>query len=92
MFCHYAEGSAKASELVLVDPVSSADWQTNFAAVCAMAVEYNEGVSQLLLKPSYQTDHGGGVRAAPGSDEYAALEVFVAQAEAMAGCRCDSCP
>ncbi len=91
LFCHYADGPAKASELVLVEPASSGDWQSNFAAVCAVALTYDDGVSRLLLKPSYQTDHGGGLRAAPGSEEYAMLEAFVARAEAMAGCRCDAC-
>ena len=87
-FCHYAEGSAGASRFALVTPANASDWEANFAVTCAMARLDNGGTSQLLLKPTYKTDHGGGLRVAPGSDEYATLETFVAQAETLEGCRC----
>lgn len=87
-FCHYAEGPAGASRYVLVTPADAGDWEVNFAGTCAMALLDNGGASQLLLKPTYKTDHGGGLRVAPGSDEYAILEAFVNRAEDLEGCLC----
>jgi len=91
LFCHYAAGPAKASEFVLLDAESLEAREANFATVCAIARTDNEGSSQLLLKPSYQTDHGGGLRVAADSEDFASLEAFVVRAEALDGCRCDAC-
>lgn len=75
--CHSAGSLAGDTRLVL-DPT---DMAASFETAWAVASTVEHGMSLLVAKPSGQhpDGHGGGLRAAVGSAEHAAIAAFAAQ-------------
>lgn len=84
--CHNAQGAAKDSNFVLQSSAQTGFLDANFETTREIAQLEIDGTSILLLKPSAQIDHGGGLRIAPDSPEYKALEGLIAQFDAPIVC------
>lgn len=84
--CHNAQGIASTSELVLQSPNQPGFIDANLGIVANVAQFERNGSSILLLKPSAQIDHGGGLVIEEGSEQYAALAELVKQLRAPVVC------
>lgn len=77
--CHNAQGIASTSELVLQSTNQPGFLDANLAIVSELAQFERNGTSILLLKPSGEIEHGGGLVIATDSAEYKALAELVRQ-------------
>ena len=68
--CHFVGGDAQHTKFILQSPAASPDYlERNLAVFTEMAkLEFN-GVPWIILKPSGDMEHKGGIRWAPESDE-----------------------
>jgi hypothetical protein len=80
--CHTAQGQARASRLVLEGPLTPGFTDQNLATVADVASYTIRGISTILLKPTAQVEHGGGLQIQPGSEEYRALSELVSRLQA----------
>ena len=75
--CHNAQGTARDSDFVL-QPSSVPDYlRINLEIVQRVARMEIGGTSVLLLKPSAQVEHEGGVQIGVGDEKYRALQELV---------------
>lgn len=77
--CHTPQGVARDSALVFRPPAVANYLEQNRELFADVARTQRDGVSIVLLKPSFQIDHEGGEIAPVGSEDYALLEEFVAR-------------
>lgn len=84
--CHNRNGAAKASYMVLEGNDYPGYLDANYNTIANVARLEIEGTSLLLLKPSMEIEHGGGVQAAKGSDDYTLLEELVEKFAAPVHC------
>ncbi len=77
--CHTADGAAKNSRMVLHKPDEADFLGKNFAIMSALASEQQDGVANLLSRPSgrHPQGHGGGTILDVNSADYRAMENFV---------------
>jgi hypothetical protein len=75
--CHNPEGQAKHTDLVLRAVDVPGYFDANLAALADVARLEIDGTSLLLLKPTGQVEHGGGVQLPVDDDRYRALEELV---------------
>lgn len=75
--CHTPYGAAKDSRLVLAPSTEPGFADKNLAVLSDVASYTIRDVSELLLKPTAEKEHGGGQQIAPGSAEYDALAGLV---------------
>jgi hypothetical protein len=80
--CHTPQGEARASRLVLEGPLTPGFVDQNLATVTDVASYSIRGLSTLLLKPTAQVEHGGGLQIQPGSEEYNAISELVSRLNA----------
>ncbi|WP_373046856.1 DUF1588 domain-containing protein [Vulgatibacter sp.] len=84
--CHNAQGTARDSDLVL-QPSTVPDYlRINLETVKNIARVEVGGTSVLLLKPSAQIEHGGGVQIQTGDEKYEALEELVSRFRTPVDC------
>lgn len=79
MSCHNPQGAARDSMLVLLSPSETNYLSQNMETLREVAAYERDGTSILLLKPTGQVDHGGGVRFEAGSDQAAAFDGLIAR-------------
>ncbi|MFN3200864.1 MAG: hypothetical protein ACE366_20865 [Bradymonadia bacterium] len=72
--CHNPQGAARNSMMVLLSPSEANYLSENMNTLREVAAYERDGTSILLLKPTGQVDHGGGVRIDAEGAQYAALE------------------
>ena len=80
--CHQTEGPAKASRFILVGSDDADYLRKNFMAAGAVAQAQLDGTPLILLRASGQhpEGHPGGALVRPGTQAYADLEQFAADA------------
>jgi hypothetical protein len=80
--CHQREGAAKDSRFILVAGSDPEHLRKNWLAAGAVAQAQLEGVPLILLRASgrHPEGHPGGALILPGTDAYAALTRFAADA------------
>ncbi len=71
--CHTATGLARHSKLILATPAESNALERNFQTLRDFSAYQYEGTPLLLLKPTNQLPHGGGLQLAPDGDELKAI-------------------
>lgn len=86
--CHTAEGQARYTRFLLARGDSPEAIAQNFAAFSDIARIRLQGTSVLLLKPTGQVAHGGGMQVAPGTPEFEVLAGWVRRVESCAA-RCE---
>ncbi|TPV93806.1 MAG: DUF1588 domain-containing protein [Myxococcales bacterium FL481] len=85
--CHTKSGAAKESNFVLVSPEENSDYlNVNYATFAKMAKLEYDGTSVLLLKPTGNEEHGGGVRFDEGSEPYNAFVRMIEQVDSPVEC------
>lgn len=84
--CHNPGGQAKASDLVLQGPDYPGFVEANYQTVANISRLEIDGTSLLLLKPSAQTDHGGGQQIDVDGPEYELLAEMVQRFDAPIHC------
>ncbi len=84
--CHNSSGAAKASDLVLQGTDYPGYLDANRQTVENLARLEIDDTSLLLLKPSAQVEHGGGLQIEVDSEEYASLAEFVERSKAPVHC------
>lgn len=75
--CHHASGQASHTDLILEPASAAGSLLVNFERVKSIAELERDGVSVLLLKPSGQISHDGGVVINHPSPEYEALAEMI---------------
>ncbi|MBU1433224.1 DUF1588 domain-containing protein [Myxococcota bacterium] len=75
--CHRAGGQAASTDFVLASSAEASALTTNFERVKAIAALERDGVSVLLLKPSGQISHEGGMVIDQPSAEHDALSEMI---------------
>ncbi|AKU92006.1 DUF1588 domain-containing protein [Vulgatibacter incomptus] len=75
--CHNSAGQANKSNMVLQPATQTGFMEANFAKVAHIASYEIRGTSLLLLKPSNQIEHGGGLQIAKDGPEYKALQELI---------------
>lgn len=88
--CHNPLGLAKDSKMVLKTASEAGFLDANLAIVKEVASYEKGGTSLLLIKPSFQVDHGGGEVVPQGSGDYAVLEELVARFAESVPCQPDT--
>lgn len=84
--CHNPQGLARTSGFVLASPGETNYLQTNFETLREVASLEREGVSQVLLKPLGQLNHGGGTVLQEDSPQYQALKQMVGRFKEPVAC------
>lgn len=84
--CHVAGGAAEDTLLVLSPGSETADLVSNYDALKPLALDKSQGASLLLLKPSGQVPHAGGLLFDPSSDHYSAFEELLGRLQHPGGC------
>jgi hypothetical protein len=84
--CHNPQGVAGQTDLVLVGSAVANYLDTNLATVADVAALERDGTSIMLLKPSAEVEHGGGLIFERGSPEYVALEGLVERLKNPVAC------
>jgi len=77
--CHNNQGVASATNMVLQTSSITGYMDHNYQVVSNIAGYEFQGTSLLLLKPSQQISHKGGLVLTTDSEEYAILESFIPQ-------------
>lgn len=75
--CHNQGGSARTSKFILEPDTVTGFIDSNMDRMRDIAAFERDGVSVLLLKPSAQVQHDGGMLIAKDSEDYAVLEEMV---------------
>lgn len=75
--CHNAGGDAKDTNFILEPDTVTGFIDANMTIMRDVAAFEKDGVSILLLKPSGQVEHDGGVLFTPDTEEYAVFEEMV---------------
>ncbi|MCC7536624.1 MAG: DUF1592 domain-containing protein, partial [Deltaproteobacteria bacterium] len=80
--CHQDAGPARETRMILREPLTRADEESNFDAVRSVALAELSGTPVLLLRPTlrHPEGHTGGLRVPVDSAEYRDLEAFAALA------------
>jgi len=84
--CHVAGGQADGTRFMLKATSLPNHFDQNFAAVNAAAALTSNGTPLLLLKPTMQLPHQGGVQVQTGTVRYAVLEETLKQAATPVTC------
>lgn len=84
--CHNAQGAARGTDLVLQSSNQPGFLEANLATVQNVAALERDGVSILLLKPSMQVDHGGGLVIEKDGAEYKALQELISRFKSPVQC------
>lgn len=77
--CHNPLGAASQSGMVFQPSGYHGFLEHNLSVFTETAAFERDGVSVMLLKPTAQVDHGGGLQIATDSEAYAALEAMIAR-------------
>jgi hypothetical protein len=75
--CHNPQGIGGGTDLVMQSTSVPGFMDHNFEVMRDVAEFERRGTSIILLKPSAQVDHGGGLVITESSPEYASLSAFV---------------
>jgi hypothetical protein len=84
--CHNPQGIGGRSDLVMQSNSVPGFMEHNFEVFSEVAELERRGTSIILLKPSAQVDHGGGLLITEDSPEYASLAAFVERVNAPVIC------
>ena len=84
--CHNPQGVGRTSELVLKNSALPGYMEANQAMLTDLARLERDGESILLLKPTNQTRHGGGLVIEKDSEPYRILEEFIRRVDQPAQC------
>lgn len=84
--CHNAQGAASNSDFVLRGEAETGFLDTNLRVFSELAELEVDGTSVLLLKPTMQRPHEGGMRLEIGSEDYKALEEMIARTKQPVVC------
>jgi hypothetical protein len=82
--CHTTSGEARTTRLILNPEDTEEAIASNQAAFTRLAKVMVEGQPLLVLKPSMQVSHGGGLQLAEGSPELESLTTFAERARRCA--------
>ena len=84
--CHTTSGDARNTKFIL-QPTSTPDFlDANMNIMRDVAAFEKDGTSILLLKPSMQIEHEGGLRIEKDGPEYKALEEMISRFDAPVTC------
>jgi hypothetical protein len=84
--CHNAQGAANQTKFVLRSEAETGFMEANLKIVQDVAAFEVDGTSILLLKPTLQIPHEGGMRIAADGPEYAAIAELVRRMDEPVAC------